>query len=60
MLKILCLYGYPLELLTSPISLMIEINFMSSFQALVLDWYVEKTKSSATCAEFYKHRVLSI
>ena len=60
---------FHLELLNTPtllFVLMMEISFMSSFQALTPDGaglvasYVEKAKSGTSRAEFYKNRVLTI
>ena len=54
---------FHLKLLTTTALLMIEVTFRSSIQALMpegLGWYVEKTESNVSGAEFCKHHVLSI
>ena len=65
-LKILFLYEYStfhLELLTTPILLVMKISLMSSFQALIPDGaglVCGEIKVGISHAEFYKHRVLTI
>ena len=58
-LRILFLYEYSafhLELLTTPTLVMIETSFECQ---MMLGWYVEKTKSGLSRAEFYKRLVLT-